>query len=133
MSPTPYSLVSSWAWYFFDRRTVFFSTGWVKRRSTRTTTVLSCLSLTTVPWSTRLGIRASSLRRLFGGALLARDRVDPRDIPPHLADARGVFQLTGRPLEAQIKPLLFQFQELVAELIEGHGPHLVDFHRCFLK
>src|SRR5215470_12473681 len=31
-------------------------TGWVKRRSTRTTTVLSCLSLTTTPWSVRFGI-----------------------------------------------------------------------------
>src|ERR1041384_7881814 len=31
-------------------------TGCVKRRSTRTTTVLSCLSLTTVPWSIRFGI-----------------------------------------------------------------------------
>src|SRR5262249_62318690 len=31
-------------------------TGWVKRRSTRTTTVLSCLSLTTTPWSMRFGI-----------------------------------------------------------------------------
>src|SRR5215216_7962684 len=67
-SPTPYSLVSSWAWYFFDRRTVFFSTGWVKRRSTRTITVLSCLSLTTVPWSIRFGISrllTSSLARAF--------------------------------------------------------------------
>src|SRR5262249_60664365 len=56
MSSTWYSFVSSWAWYFLVRRTVFFMTGWVKRRSTRTTTVLSCLSLTTTPWSVRFGI-----------------------------------------------------------------------------
>src|SRR5262249_38084432 len=55
-SPTLYLLASSWAWYFFDRRMVFFSTGWVKRRSTRTTTVLSFLSLTTTPCRTRFGI-----------------------------------------------------------------------------
>src|SRR5262245_33113474 len=35
-------------------------TGWVKRRSTRTTTVLSCLSLTTTPWSVRFGISGYS-------------------------------------------------------------------------
>src|SRR5262245_62157149 len=60
MSSTWYSFVSSWAWYFLVRRTVFFITGWVKRRSTRTTTVLSCLSLTTTPWSVRFGISAYS-------------------------------------------------------------------------
>jgi len=57
-----------------------------------------------------LGIRASSLRRLFGGALLARNRVDPRDVAPHLADARGVFQLTGRPLEARLNRSFFNFR-----------------------
>src|SRR5688500_14398423 len=36
-SPTSAALASSWAWYFFERRTVFFITGWVKARSTRTT------------------------------------------------------------------------------------------------
>src|SRR5215467_8728855 len=35
-------------------------TGWVKRRSTRTTTFLSCLSLTTTPWSVRFGISGYS-------------------------------------------------------------------------
>ncbi len=49
VSPTLQALASSCAWYFFDRRTVFFITGWVKRRSTLTTTVLSFLSLTTTP------------------------------------------------------------------------------------
>src|SRR2546423_4422667 len=55
-SPVENSFFSSWAWYFFERRMVFFICGWVKRRSTRTTTVLSCLSLTTTPWSVRFGI-----------------------------------------------------------------------------
>src|SRR5215470_3570353 len=56
MSPTPYVLASSCAWYFFERRMVFFMVGCAKRRSTRTTTVLSCLSLTTTPCSVRFGI-----------------------------------------------------------------------------
>src|SRR4030095_13900858 len=55
-SPTAYVLASSCAWYFFERRMVFFIVGCVKRRSTRTTIVLSCLSLTTTPWSVRFGI-----------------------------------------------------------------------------
>src|ERR1044072_298450 len=59
MSPTEYSFFSSWAWYFFERRTVFFRTGCVKRRSTRTMMVLSCLSLTTVPCRVRFGILES--------------------------------------------------------------------------
>src|SRR5664279_5174094 len=64
MSPTEYALVSSWAWYFFEVRTVFFIVAWVKRRSTRTTTVLACLSLTTTPWSVRFGIYDPLLLRL---------------------------------------------------------------------
>src|SRR5690349_10552757 len=40
---------------------VFFISGCVKRRSTRTTTVLSCLSLTTTPCNVRFGIRYSLL------------------------------------------------------------------------
>src|SRR5450631_2082 len=48
---------------------VFFIVAWVKRRSTRTTTVLSCLSLTTTPWSVRFGI-SNPLLRLLRGSLL---------------------------------------------------------------
>src|SRR5664280_3496691 len=64
-SPTEYALVSSCAWYFFEVRTVFFIVAWVKRRSTRTTTVLACLSLTTTPWSVRFGIYDPLLLRLI--------------------------------------------------------------------
>src|ERR1019366_5902900 len=49
---------------------VFFIVAWVKRRSTRTTTVLSCLSLTTTPWSVRFGISNPLLLRLLRGSLL---------------------------------------------------------------
>src|SRR5690606_26973964 len=55
-SPTLCWLFSSCALYFLVMRTVFFMTGCVKRRSTLTTTVLSFLSLTTVPCNTRFGI-----------------------------------------------------------------------------
>src|SRR5689334_126214 len=43
---------------------VFFIVGCVNRRSTRTTTVLSCLSLTTTPWSVRFGISNPLFLRL---------------------------------------------------------------------
>src|SRR5687767_7205924 len=53
---------------------VFFSVGWVKRRSTRTTTVFCCLSLTTTPWSVRFGILFPLLRLRFRGLLRPRCR-----------------------------------------------------------
>src|SRR5262245_20451173 len=56
VSPTLQALFSSCALYFFVKRTVFFITGCVKRRSTLTTTVFSFLSLTTVPCRMRFGM-----------------------------------------------------------------------------
>src|SRR5438552_2850529 len=53
-SPSPHSFFSSWAWYFFERVTIFPYIGWVTRRSTSTVTVLSILSLTTRPVSVRV-------------------------------------------------------------------------------
>src|SRR5690349_8055411 len=49
---------------------VFFMVACVKRLSTRTTTVLSCLSLTTTPWSVRFGISNLLFLRLCLGARL---------------------------------------------------------------
>src|SRR5947207_651144 len=47
---------------------VFFIVACVNRRSTRTTTVLFCLSLTTTPWSVRFGISNLLFLRLqLGG------------------------------------------------------------------
>src|ERR1043166_9374014 len=102
--------------------------GCVKRRSTRTTTVLFCLSLTTTPWSIRFGILFSSLR-LLRAALLPGDRLDARDVAPHLAHTRSVLELPARPLEAQFEALLLDFHQPVAELIEGHDPDVRGFHR----
>src|SRR3977135_2190928 len=104
-------------------------TGWVKRRSTRTTTVLSCLSLTTTPCSVRFGI--SRLLRLgfrARGALLRRDRLDTRDVATDLPDTRGVLELPRRALEAQVEALLLEFQSLVVELVAGHGPKIIRLH-----
>src|SRR5712691_9922416 len=69
-SPTLWTLSASWAWYFFERRTVFLNKGCVKRRSTRTTTVLSCLSLITTPCSTRLGMNPSYFPFAFAFAFV---------------------------------------------------------------
>src|SRR4051812_41225338 len=143
---------------------VFFSVGWVKRRSTRTTTVFCCLSLTTTPWSVRFGISIPLLRlrlrgllrprgrrtlrlrrsgsllfrfrgaRLRGGlahALLPRDGLDPRDVAPDHAPPRGVLELTGGALEAQVELLLLQLQHLVVELIDRHRPGVGSFHIRF--
>src|SRR5512144_1070797 len=103
-------------------------TGWVKRRSTRTTTVLSCLSLTTTPCSVRFGIRLLRLGFRTRGALLRRDRLDTRDVAPDLPDPRGVLELPRRALKAQIEALLLEFQDLVVELVDGHGPKITRLH-----
>src|SRR5260370_27591489 len=104
--------------------------GWVKRRSTRTTPVLSCLSLTTTPWSVRFGI--SLLLRLgfccsvswFSATLLGGNRLDASDVATNLPHARGVLQLTGRPLKAQVESLLLELENLVVELVDGHGAEI---------
>src|SRR5690349_19814142 len=92
ISPALQALASSWAWYFFDRRTVFFSTGCRKVRSTFTTTVLSPLSETTTPSRIRLGIFVVS----SGLSLLtAQDRLDARDVLAHLVHTVGLLDLAG--------------------------------------
>src|SRR6478672_13646393 len=104
-------------------------TGWVKRRSTRTTTVLSCLSLTTTPCSVRFGI--SRLLRLgfrARGALLRSDGLDTSDIATDLPDPSSILELPGGPLEAQVEALLLEFQSLIVELVDGHGPKITHFH-----
>src|SRR5215468_3680832 len=141
---------------------VFFIVGCVKRRSTRTTTVLSCLSLTTTPWSVRFGIsnplflrfRFGARLRLRGGlrfcsfgllrgcrgsiglrgglrhsgTLLPRDGLHPRNVAADDAHARGILELTGGPLEAQIELLLLQLEHFVIELIERHRSCVGGFH-----
>src|SRR6185503_2310489 len=52
-SPSLNSLVSVWAWYFFERVMILPIIGSLTRRSTRTVTVFCILSLTTRPTSLR--------------------------------------------------------------------------------
>src|SRR6476659_3941331 len=96
--------------------------GCFTRRSTRTTTVLSPLSDTTVPVRTRFGIPivSSTLRRSgsrFGlaGALVLK-RLDARDGAAHLADTRRLLELVGRRLEAQVELLTLQLNQLRLQL-----------------
>src|SRR5438128_2280769 len=82
------------------------------------------------PWSVRFGIFLSSLRPGCGLALLPGDGLDTRDVAPHFAHARGIFELTGRPLEAQVELLLLELERLVVELVDGHVPDIFGLHVC---
>src|ERR1700750_2955657 len=88
--------------------------------------VLSCLSLTTTPWSVRFGIFEPSLR-LGLGALLRRDGLHARDIAPHLAHARSILKLPGGALKAQIELLLLQTQHLGVKLVDSHRAKIARF------
>src|SRR3954451_14201223 len=94
--------------------------GCFTRRSTRTTTVLSALSDTTVPLRTRLGIPIVSLRlRRFGAGAFVLNRLDARDGAAHLADTARLLELVGRRLEAQVELLALQIAELLLQLVVG--------------
>src|SRR5919106_4152154 len=129
MSPILQRFCSSCAAYFFDRVMYFLYRGSCTRRSTRTTIVLSALSLTTVPCRTRLGIAAPSACRPALGPRLREDGLDPRDVAPHLAHPGGVLELTGGLLEAQVVLLLLQLQKLVRQLVSGLALQLRRLHR----
>src|SRR5690554_4969186 len=121
MSPTLAVLASSWAWYFLERRTVFFMIGCVKRRSTLTTTVLSFLSETTVPCKIRLGIWSSLLR---DRGFLGEHGLDASDLATDLAHLRGVFQLLSSALETQIELFFLQIDELIVEFVDRLCPNV---------
>src|SRR3546814_16521666 len=71
-------------------------TGCATRRSTRTTTVLSVLSETTVPVRTRLGMCSSSSLGLGGARPFVLQRLDLRDGAADLADAARLFKLVSQ-------------------------------------
>src|SRR5215212_10930895 len=101
--------------------------GCFTRRSTRTTTVLSALSDTTVPVRTRLGIPIFSLRlRRFGAGALILQRLDARDGAAHLADTAGLLELVGRRLEAQVELLALELDQLLLQLVVGLDLEIVD-------
>src|SRR6266849_3515995 len=105
------------------------------RRSTRTMTVLSQESLTTTPCRMRFGIlcplRPPSLRRLALlrlAAALAENGLDARDVAPHLAHPRGVFELAAGALETQVEDLPAERVDLFAQLVERAGPQIGGLH-----
>src|SRR5262249_32911990 len=89
--------------------------------------VFACLSLTTMPCSTRFGTSASLLRLRLGGALLHRHRPDAGDVATDFAHPRCVLELARRALEAQVEPLLLELEQLVVELIDSHVPEIFGF------
>ena len=87
----------------------------MKRRSTFTTSVFSCLSLTTTPCKILFGMM--SLLLGLGGSALLRGDHDAGDVATHDTHARGVLQLTARLLESQVELLLLELERLIIELI----------------
>src|SRR3954447_9406199 len=86
----------------------------------------------------RFGISLSSTLargRFRRGGLVPRQCLHPRDVAPDDAHPRGVLELAGRPLEAQIELLLLQLQKLVLERIRAHALQIaetvVGFHGLF--
>src|SRR3954454_889543 len=100
-------------------------TGWVKRRSTRTTTVLACLSLTTTPCSVRFGIAGLLL---LLRARLRGDGLDTGDVAAGFTQPRGVLQLPGGALETQVETFLLQIEDGVLPLVCAHRADVFDFH-----
>src|SRR5437762_13157373 len=98
------------------------------RRSTRTITVLLQASLTTTPWRTRFGMLAPS-RGLRGrlAAPLAENGLDARDVAPHLAHPRGVFELTAGALETQVENFLAECVDLLGQLVLCASPQIGGF------
>src|SRR3546814_8849210 len=91
-------------------------TGCATRRSTRTTTVLSVLSETTVPVRTRLGMCSSSSLGLGGARPFVLQRLDLRDGAADLADAARLFKLVSRSLETKVEMLALQIGKLRLQL-----------------
>src|SRR5215468_4573978 len=67
-------------------------------------------------------------RRRRARALLRGNSLGARDVAAYLPHARGVLELAGRPLEAQVEPFLLELEHLVVELVDGHGPQITRFH-----
>src|SRR5271170_7052201 len=99
------------------------------RRSTRTVTVLSHLSLTTLPNRTRLGILlAPQPAPLLGRGFFGQNGLDARDIAAHHPHPRGVLQLAAGPLEAQVELLLLERVELIGQLVRCLQPYVSGLH-----
>src|SRR5687767_10496463 len=91
--------------------------GCFTRRSTRTTTVLSGLSDTTVPVRTRLGILFLSLGRGLRLGALGLKRLDLGDGAANDAHPARLLELVGRGLEPQVELLALELAELLLQLV----------------
>src|SRR5947199_4723532 len=101
----------------------------MKRRSTRTITVLSQASLVTTPWRTRFGMLTPSLGlRDRRAAPLAENGPDAGDVAPHLAHPRGIFELTAGALKTQVEDLLPERVELLVELVRRAAADIGCLH-----
>src|ERR1700741_371692 len=95
------------------------------RRSTRTVTVLSILSLVTRPVRTRFGIsRPISLRLLCGALFLRHNGFHARDLSAHDANTPDAFLLPARSLKAQVELLLTQVEQHRAQFVRRLGAHI---------
>src|SRR5205807_9229563 len=61
-------------------------------------------------------------------AHLRGDGLDAGDIAASFTQPRGIFQLPGGALEAQVEALLLQIEDGVLHLIGAHRADIVDFH-----
>src|SRR5262249_24525577 len=61
------------------------------------------------------------------GALGLSNGLDAGDVAPDLANARGICQLTSRPLETQVELLSLELDELVVQLVRRHRPEVIGF------
>src|ERR687883_873425 len=104
----------------------------MKRRSTRTMTVLSQASLTTTPWRTRFGISTPSRGRRRA-APLTENGLDASDVAAHLAHPRRVFELTAGALEAQVEDLLAERLDFIGQFVIAAGAQIAGLsalHGC---
>src|SRR4029077_132468 len=69
------------------------------------------------------------LRRLGrGGAVaLAENGLDARDLAPHLAHPRGIFELAAGALETQVENLPGERVDLFGQLVERAGAQVGGF------
>src|SRR5947207_13722744 len=100
----------------------------MKRRSTRTITVLSQASLVTTPGRTGFGILTPSLGlRVRRAAPLAENGLDAGDVAPHLAHPRGVFELSAGALKTQVEDLLAERIDLFGQFILAARAQIAGF------
>ena len=101
--------------------------GCITWRSTRTVTVLSILSLTTLPVSWRWFLAAASViwRSL---SLLGEHGVHARDLALHALDLAVLGEALGGQLHAQAELRLAQLQQLLVQLFHALAAQFARFH-----